>query len=414
MAKVRERRWITEEGEERTAWVADYFAPDKTGTKKRHIKTFDRKKDAQAFLDAANYEVRKGIHTPASGSATVKQAAQDWIAFVRGEGRERTTIDHYQEHLDLHILPKLGHLKLASLTTPMVESFRDELLKSDIARLTAKKILRSLKALLKDARRRGNVAQNVAADTTITMGKRDRRKLKVGIDLPSPTEVKSIVTAADGIRSRALILVACFAGLRASEIRGLRWRDVDFRGGYIRVRQRADRYNEIGAPKSEAGERDVPVFSTVLTALREWKLATKGKDDGYVFATGLRKRKDGTVIGGGNIEGHANLVHRLWQPAQIAAGITSPVLDAQGKPVLDEDGAAVVAARYPGLHAGRHFFASWCISRKEDGGLGLSLKEAQERLGHATLAMTADTYGHLFPSIDHGAALAEAEKSLFG
>jgi integrase len=60
----------------------------------------------------------------------------------------------------------------------------------------------------------------------------------------------------------------------------------------------------------------------------------------------------------------------------------------------------------------RHFYASWCINRKEDGGLGLPLKVVQHRLGHSTIQMTADVYGHLFPSGDDGAELAAAEKLL--
>ena len=68
--------------------------------------------------------------------------------------------------------------------------------------------------------------------------------------------------------------------------------------------------------------------------------------------------------------------------------------------------------KYTGLHALRHFFASWCINRVEDGGLGLPPKTVQELLGHSSITMTMDTYGHLFPSIDDGKALAEAERRL--
>jgi integrase len=71
-------------------------------------------------------------------------------------------------------------------------------------------------------------------------------------------------------------------------------------------------------------------------------------------------------------------------------------------------------AKYTGLHALRHFYASWCINSKDDGGLGLSAKVAQARLGHSTIAMTLDTYGHLFPRGDDGSELAAAEKSLLG
>jgi integrase len=100
--------------------------------------------------------------------------------------------------------------------------------------------------------------------------------------------------------------------------------------------------------------------------------------------------------GAGRIENHGNIVTRGLAPAQIAAG------------VVTKDGGP----KYPGLHALRHFYASWCLNRKEDGGLGLPLKLVQARLGHATLAMTADTYGHLFPSDDDGSELANAARSL--
>jgi integrase len=60
----------------------------------------------------------------------------------------------------------------------------------------------------------------------------------------------------------------------------------------------------------------------------------------------------------------------------------------------------------------RHFYASWCINRKAEGGLELPMKVVQERLGHSSIVMTSDIYGHLFPSTDDGKELAEAEKML--
>jgi len=80
----------------------------------------------------------------------------------------------------------------------------------------------------------------------------------------------------------------------------------------------------------------------------------------------------------------------------VAAGVT----DEAGRP------------KYGGLHALRHFYASWCINRKADGGLELPAKVVQERLGHSSILMTMDTYGHLFPRGDDGAELANAERAL--
>jgi integrase len=74
---------------------------------------------------------------------------------------------------------------------------------------------------------------------------------------------------------------------------------------------------------------------------------------------------------------------------------------------LDE-GKPIFKPKYPG-----HFFASWCINRKVDGGHELPAKIVQERLGHSNIAITLDTYGHLFPRGDDTVELAAAEQSLF-
>jgi hypothetical protein len=111
-------------------------------------------------------DVVKGIHTPQSKSLTVAEAAEDWISFVQLEGRERSTVAQYRQHVRHHINRLLGHEKLAKLTMPRINTFRDDLL-ADLSCVQAKKILSSLKALLKDAKRRGNVAQNAALDVTI-------------------------------------------------------------------------------------------------------------------------------------------------------------------------------------------------------------------------------------------------------
>jgi integrase len=73
----------------------------------------------------------------------------------------------------------------------------------------------------------------------------------------------------------------------------------------------------------------------------------------------------------------------------------------------------VLTAKYTGLHCLRHFYASWLINRPAKGGLGLPPKEVQERLGHASITLTMDTYGHLFESEDDGKELAAAEAKLF-
>ena len=167
---VRKRTWTTRNGEAKEAWIVDYS--DQDG--ERHITTFGKKKDADAYHDTVRGDVRQGIHTAPSKSITVAEAAKDWLAFVKLEKRERTTLDQYSQHVDLHINPRIGQEKLAKLTTPRINTFRDDLL-ANLSRAMAKKVLTSLKSLLRDAKRRGNVAQNVALDVTIAADKRGKK-----------------------------------------------------------------------------------------------------------------------------------------------------------------------------------------------------------------------------------------------
>jgi integrase len=188
-------------------------------------------------------------------------------------------------------------------------------------------------------------------------------------------------------------------------LRGLTWTNVDLDGKVIHVRQRADAYNEIGRPKSEAGDRSIPIPPIVANTLREWKLVCPRRNVGtkeqpklildLVFPTGA-----------GNVETRSNIAKRGLIPAMVAAGIAVDT----GK--VDEDGKPILTAKYSGMHALRHFYASWCINPVSAGGQGLSPKVVQERMGHSTIGMTMDTYGHLFPSDDHADLLAQAERSL--
>jgi integrase len=372
---VRKRSWKSAKGEVKEAWVVDYV--DQHG--KRRNETHQRKKDADARHSAIRVDVSKGVHTPVNRSITVATAAEDWLTYVTGEGRQRATIAQYRAHVTHHIVPRIGHERLATLTSPRVNAFRDELVR-DLSRGMAKKVLVSFKSILKDAKRRGNVAQNVASDVSIAANRQDARKLEVGRDIPTPAEISRILAAAAG-RWRPFLITAIFTGMRASELRGLRWVDVDFTKSEIRVCQRADRFNAIDVPKSKAGERTIPIGPFVVNTLREWRLANP---HALVFPNGA-----------GNIESLANIVTRVWCPVQAKAG----VVDAAGK------------AKYKGLHTTRHFYASWCINPQPEG-LGLQAKAVQERLGHSSIVITLDVYGHLFPRTDDGAELAEAEKRL--
>ena len=185
-----------------------------------------------------------------------------------------------RSHARIHIIPLLGRVKLSRLSAPAIREFEDRLRTDGRSAAMIRKILTSLGSMLSDAQERGLVSRNVVRDLGSRRKKgadrradrRQKGRLKVGVDIPSREEIRAIVGALQG-PWRPILLTAIFTGLRASELRGLRWADVDLKQGELHVRQRADRYNAIGAPKSESGERTVPLPPIVANALRELKLA---------------------------------------------------------------------------------------------------------------------------------------------
>lgn len=381
---IRKRTWRTPQtGELREAWVVDFV--DQSGH--RRNKNFGRKRDAEAYEATVRVNIARGIHS--HSRATVAAAGQQWLDEVDGR-LERATVASYRQHLRDHIVPYIGTVKLADLTVPLVREFIDRLRADKRSPAMIKKVIGDLGAILGDAQERGLIAQNViynlGRNRHRQTERRQRSTLKVGVDIPSPAEIRAILGALEG-RWRPLLLTAIFTGLRASELRGLRWADVDLKQAELRIRQRADRFNAMGPLKSPTSRRTTPLPPIVVSTLREWKLACPKGELDLVFPSGT-----------GRVESLANIVNRALWPVQIAAGVVTK----DGRP------------KYSGLHTLRHFYASWCINRRVGGGLELPLKVVQHRLGHSSIQMTSDRYGHLFPSGDTSAEMAAAEKSLIG
>jgi integrase len=383
MATVTKRHWQTAGGVERTAWIVSYSTAGK-----RHIKTFQSKREADAWKTETLHEIARGIHTPPTASITVGEAGERWVEQCKTDGLEATTVRQYRQHLDLHIVQLIGTMKLAHLSPASVIDFRNALIKEKRSRALASKVIVSLGAILGTAMAAGLVARNVVRDQASGHSKRQRRlgkrhdkRIEVGVDIPTKDEIRALLAAAQG-RWRPMIVTVIFTGLRASELRGLRWSDVELGAGAgsLSVRQRADRFNAIGSPKSNAGKRTVPLAPMVVNTLKEWKLACPKGELGLVFP---------------NLRGGVESLHAMsggLGAAQKAAGL----------------GGSRRAPRY-GMHAFRHAAASLLIDQ------GLSPKRIQSFMGHSTISVTFDVYGHLFPDADEDqAVMQQLQQRLIG
>jgi integrase len=363
MASIRKREWMSR-GQTRSAWVVDYT--DQAGM--RRLKTFETKKEADAWAVTALHEVKQGTHTPASTSITVTEAAERWIADCEANGLEFGTIKQRREHLNLHIGPLLGREKLSWLTAPRIYQFDVDLRDKGRSLSMRKKVLTNLKTILTFAKSQGLVAQNVAIDVRIKSNGRQEATgpLREGRDFPTKAELRTLMDKAPAGRWRAMLITAIFTGMRASELRGLPWRDVDLEAGIIHVRQRADLWGRVGKPKSAAGSRDIPLTPMAINALRQWKDACPAGELALVFPNGR-----------GNVESHANVRNRFFLPLQV------------------ENSIAVDGEAKYGFHSLRHAAASLFIAH-----LGWSPKRVQTVMGHSSITMTFDRYGHLFEDHD--------------
>jgi integrase len=316
-----------------TAWLVDYR--DSTGV--RRARQFRTKREADAFNVQARSELAAGTHTADSASITVREAGDLWIGRCERDRLEAGTLLDYRQHLKLHILPFLGGTKLCRLTVPMVNAFRDQLLDAGRSPDMTRRVLKSLAALVGEAQSRGLAATNVVRDIT----RRRNKRIETRPIMPTQAELQAIVVATPAPR-RPLILTALLTGLRSSELRGLQWGDIDFQRSMLSVRRRADRYNKLGPPKSDAGTRAIPLSPMLINTLRSWRLECPKGDLDLVFPNGA-----------GNVESHANLLHRVFWPIQLHAGVVvmKEHIDGEGVPIKVPD------AKYS-LHALRHACAA--------------------------------------------------------
>ena len=170
-----------------------------------------------------------------------------------------------------------------------------------------------------------------------------------------------------------MFVTAIFTGMRISELRGLTWNNVDFQAKVIRVNQRADEYCQIGAPKSRAGVRSIPMAPAVLKELAEWQENAPESAIDLVFPNSV-----------GKVQNYSNIYNRVFKPMLVKNGI------------VDDNGQSKF-----GIHALRHAAASLFIEQ------GWNPKKIQTLLGHASINMTMDVYGHLFENAEEDVSMFE-------
>jgi integrase len=306
-----------------------------------------------------------------AGKLTVGEHLDRWLTdSVRNTVRQRTC-ERYEQIARVHIKPALGHLKLKTLTTAHVRGLYREKLDSGLSPRTVRYVHVTLHKALKQAVADGLIPRNAAASV-----KAPRPREKEVRPL-TQEQARSFLEAVRGDRFEALYVLAVHCGLREGELLGLKWDDLDLDAETLAVRRTLSQTREHGhvfeLPKNGKG-RQIKLTTGALKALRRHRKAQLEQ----------RMRLTGLWVDNGLV--FPNQVGKTMNARNLTARSFKPLLQRAGLPPSVR------------MHDLRHTCATMLLK------MGQHPEYVQERLGHATIAITLDTYSHVLPGMGDGLA----------
>jgi integrase len=311
---------------------------------------------------------------------TVKQFLDRWLEDSVKPSVRPTTHQQYHQHVRLYLGPSLGRHQLPKLSPQHVQSFVNERLKTNLSPRTVQLSLVILRHALDTAMKWDLVGRNVAKLV-------DSPRVKHHEITPlDPIQARKFLGAAKGRRLEALYSVALSLGLREGEALGLRWKDIDLESGQLTIRQIVQRIGGkrfgtgpgklvFSEPKTDRSRRTLQMPDLLVKSLRahrsrqlQERLAAGSAwvDHGLVFTTTIGTPLEGRTA--------------VTDFKRILVKTNEPKIDAK----------ILMSTRFHDL---RHSAASLLLAQ------GVQLRAIMELLGHSTIALTANTYSHVMPSM---------------
>ncbi|MGH2749359.1 MAG: tyrosine-type recombinase/integrase [Actinomycetota bacterium] len=347
--------------------------PTKTAAKEARLKLQSQVHDSEYVKPSAE---------------TVGEYLRDWVEGIKGE-IEPTTWINYKGHVYRHIIPSLGPIKVAKLTRERVAAFYVALLdkpsangQRNLSKTTVQRVHatlhRALQDLVDDNRLKRNPADRAKPKTTKTeKSAKDHRLAVWDFD-----ELDAFLDLVVDDELFALWRLYGWTGIRRGEGAAVQLGDVDLDAKTLTVRRALSVVSyevHVTAPKSGQG-RVIDLDDETVDALRAH--VTRMKTDRMALGLGKPNRNDWLF---GHIDG------TFTHPDSISKRFTK-LIERSGLPKLR-------------LHDLRHTHASHLLLN------GANIKVVQERLGHASVTITLDTYGHLLPTTQREAINALAKRS---
>jgi integrase len=347
-------------------WQAS-FVPE--NGKRRYVygKTPD---EALAKLRAEQEEDRKGT-LPIGPRQKLGDYLVQWLESTHKPPMSRVnTYVQYKSMINAHLVPGLGHIYLQKLTPQDIQNLYAQKIRSGLKPRTVASIHNVLHKALSNAVRWGLVSRNVASLVTVPRSERYE-----GQTLTSD-QARQLIDMVKGDRMETILTLAITTGMRRGEILALRWSDIDFKNKVLYVRRTVSRAHGFGIvvndPKTKTSRRKITLADFALEALQEH-----------------RARLDQVRLQAGDKWCEQGLVFPC-----ATGGFTEPGY------VYQRFQRMLKKIGFPQMrfHDLRHSAATILLV------MGVPMKVVQELLGHSTIAMTADTYSHLLPSMQEDAA----------
>jgi len=354
-------------------------------TRTRARETFDTAR-------AANDRLAEILNRKPSSSQPFRVLAKHFLDHVeklkdKGE-RERSTFEQLKQHINLHILADadFAAMKCRAIGTAEAQAFLDTLI-DRVSPKMATKVRGTLGRVFAHGARRGFTNANPVTSTKLERRTRPDAGAAEHIQLPPKEDLRALIAAArahdETGRAAAVIHTLMFTGLRISELRGLKRSSCTLVGATPKaaINQRADRFGAIGPVKGRKALRTMDLGPETAQCLRVW--VVKAPAGELLFANEE----------GGGVWSYANFWNRFWVPLMNRAGL---VTGEDASATVREWSAAQATFKQPRFapHMLRHVYASLQIEQ------GVKPKRLQLLMGHSTLRITLDTYGHLWPDED--------------
>lgn len=298
-----------------------------------------------------------------------------------------STYARYEQHIRLYLKPELGAVRLDKLTPFHVSQLYGRMERGGASASERMKTGKLLRQVLKAAKRLKLVTSNAAEDVLLP------RVVKKEIQPLSPDQVKRFLKAAESDRLYALYVLAIDSGMRQGELFGLHWPDIDFDMGSVQVQHSLEEVKgnlRIKDTKTGAGRRRVDLSPFTLDALHEH-----------------RKR----MVADGHVKGpmFCDTEGKLLRKSNFQRRSFEKVL-ARGNAQAEEEAARLGTepALLPDIrfHDLRHTCATLLLLAD------VNVKVVSERLGHRSIEITLNTYSHVLPTMQKGAAAKM--QALFG